>query len=149
MDGAEGCGPGEKGAKEFIAVGKVVLAVAPVQVVMDRHEGGEPESGVDHPADKGLGLGRAPGGGESYGPLDAKFLGQRAEPDNGKREGHFTAEGIDAKSDVVHWLGFTSRGLFEGVVGRPEREGIFEGLDIRPELLGFTNLDSERPKDKE
>ena len=88
--------------EELIAVGKGVPAAAPIEVVMRRHEGGEPESGVDHPADEGMGLGGGLATGLGYGRLDAKFLGQRAEPDNGECEGHFTAEGIDAMSQVVH-----------------------------------------------
>ena len=52
----EGRGPGEKGAQEFMAVGKGVLAAAPLQVAVGRHEGGEAEPGLGHPADKGMGL---------------------------------------------------------------------------------------------
>ena len=77
---------------------------------MDGHEGGEPESGFDHPSEEGMGIGRGPAVGEGYSPLETKFLGQRAEPDNGEFEGHFTAEGIDAGYQSVHWLGFTSQG---------------------------------------
>ena len=74
-----------------MAVGKVVLAAAPFQVAVGRHEGGEAESGLGHPADKGMGLGQGPGVADGPVPLGAKILGQRAEPDYGEREGHFAA----------------------------------------------------------
>ena len=74
---------------------------------MHRHEGGEPESGRDYAADKGVGIGQGPVFGEGYGPLEAKFLNQGAEPDNGDVESHFTAEGVDARSQVVHRREFT------------------------------------------
>ena len=105
FDEAEGCGPGEERPEESIAFGNGVSAAATVQIVMDSHEGGEPESGVDHPSDKGMGLGRGPAAGEGYGPLDAIFLGQPAEPDDSEFEGHLAAEGVDARSQGVHLSG--------------------------------------------
>ena len=81
-----------------MAAGKGVLAAAPLQVAVGRHEGGEAESGLGHPADKGMGLGQGPGAGEVRVPLVAKFLGQRAEPDYGEGAGHFAAQGVDATS---------------------------------------------------
>ena len=95
-----------------MAVGKGVLAAAPFQVAVGRHEGGEAESGLGHPADKGMGFGQGPGAGEGRVPLVAKIPGQRAEPDDGEGAGHFAAEGVDATSQVVHWLRFSLRGLF-------------------------------------
>ena len=76
-----------------MAAGKGVLAAAPLQVAVGRHEGGEAESGLGHPADKGMGFGQGPGVGEGPVPLGAKFLGQRPEPDDGKGAGHFTGVG--------------------------------------------------------
>ena len=75
---------------------------ASLQVAVGRHEGGEAESGLGHPADKemGLRLGLAAGGG--YGPPEAKFFGQGSEPNNGQWEGHFAAQGVDAISEMAH-----------------------------------------------
>ena len=85
-----------------MAVRKGVLAAAPFQIAVGRHEGGEAESGLGHPADKGMGLGQGPGVGEGRVPLGAKFLGQRSEPDDGEGAGHFAAQGVDATSQVFH-----------------------------------------------
>ena len=60
---------------------------------MDRHEGGEPETGGDHPLDKGMGFGLGLAVGASNQRLEATFLAQPAEPEDGKFEGHFSLEG--------------------------------------------------------
>ena len=39
--------------------------------------------------------------GYSYGPLEAEFLGQPAEPDDGNFAGIFAEEGIDATSETT------------------------------------------------
>ena len=75
---------------------------------MGRHEGGEPEAGLDHPADEGMRAGRGLPGGEGYGALDRMFLGQAAEAEDGELEGHPPAEGIDTMSEGVHMAGVTS-----------------------------------------
>ena len=77
------------------------MAAAPVQVMMGRHEGGEPESGVGQPQDKGMGIGRRMAVGDGYGPLEAKFAGQPAEPDDGHFAGIFAEEAIDATSETT------------------------------------------------
>ena len=68
---------------------------------MDSHEGGEPESGVGHSQDKGVGLGRRLAVGDGYSPFDAKFVGQPAEPDDGHFAGIFAEEGVDATSETT------------------------------------------------
>ena len=90
----EGAVPREKGLDHFVAFGKGVLAAATFQVFVDRHEGGEPESGVGHSQDKGVGIGRGLAVGDGYCPLGAEFLGQRAEPDYGHFLGVFAEEGL-------------------------------------------------------
>ena len=92
---------GEQGAEEFCAVGKGGLAAATFQVFMDGHEGSEPESGVDHAQDKGMGIGLGLTVGAGYGTFEAIFRGQPAEPDDGHFGGIFAKEGIDAASETT------------------------------------------------
>ena len=55
-------GPGDEGVEEVFAVGEGVVGAAPLQVFMDRHEGGEPEAGGGYPADERMGLREGVGG---------------------------------------------------------------------------------------
>ena len=49
-----------------------------------------------------MGIGRGLAVGDGYGPFEAEFVGQPAEPDNGQFEGQFPAEDIDAGSETIH-----------------------------------------------
>ena len=48
IDGDQGAVPREKGLDHFVLFGNGVFVAALFQVFMDRHEGGEPESGGGH-----------------------------------------------------------------------------------------------------
>ena len=89
LGGNEGATPREKGSNHFVAVGKGVLVAAPFQVFMDRHEGGETETGVGNSQDKGMRLGRGLPVSDGYGPLEAKLTGKPGDPDNGYFAGIF------------------------------------------------------------
>ena len=80
------------------------MAAAPFQVFVDRHEGGDPESGFGHSQKKGVGIGRWLSVGYGYGPLEAVFLGQPSEPDDGYFAGIFAEEGIDATSETTETI---------------------------------------------
>ncbi len=60
-----------------------LLAAAFLQVLVDRHEGGEPEAGLDYPKAEGTRLGQGFVVGEGNEPLEAKFSNQRAKPNDG------------------------------------------------------------------
>ena len=110
----------------FVAVGKGVLVAAPFQVFMDRHECGEPESGVGNAQDKGMGLGRGLAVGDGYGPLEAKFPGQPGEPDNGYFAGKSSEERIDAPSETSEFVHVGDHlGEFSLVSGGRRRLEIF------------------------
>ena len=96
-------GPGDEGVEEVFAVGEGVVGAAPLQVIMDRHEGGEPEAGGGYPADEGMGLWRGLAVGAGRRRLEAMLLGQQAEPEEGELRGQFPLEGADAGSEVMHW----------------------------------------------
>ena len=115
IDRDQGAVPREKGLDHFGAVGNVVLVAAPLQVFMDRHEGGEPESGVGYTQDKGMGLGRGLAVGYGYGPFEAVFLGQPAKPYDGHFLGIFAEEGIDATSETTE-TGHVGVHLLESLV---------------------------------
>ena len=104
IDRDQGAVPREKGLDRFVALGKGALAAAPFRVFMDRHEGGEPESGVGHPQDKGMGIGRWLSVTYGYGPFEAEFVGQPAEPEYGHFAGIFAEEGIDATSETTETI---------------------------------------------
>ena len=53
---------------------------------------------------KEMGLGRRLPVGHSYGPLEAVFVGQPAEPDDGHFLGIFAEEGIDATSEITETI---------------------------------------------
>ena len=91
-------GPRDEGVEEVFEVGEGVFGAAPLQVFMDRHEGGEPEAGGGYPADEGMGLGRGLAVGAGRGRLEAMLLGQLAEPEEGEFGGQFSLEGADAGS---------------------------------------------------
>ena len=91
-------GPRDEGVEEVFEVGEGVFGAAPLQVFMDRHEGGEPEAGGGYPADEGMGLGRRLAVGLGHGRLEAMLLGQPAEPEEGEFGGQFSLEGADAGS---------------------------------------------------
>ena len=48
-----------------------------------------------------MGIGRGLAVGDGYGPLEAKFAGQPAEPDDGHFAGIFAEEDIDATSETA------------------------------------------------
>ena len=112
-------GPGEEGPEEVFSVGEDVVVAAPLQVAMDRHEGGEPEAGGDHPVEEGGGirLGLTVAAGDQR--LKAKFPGQPAEPDGGEFEDHFPLEGADAGSQgaqgIYRWVHLVLSGVWLGV----------------------------------
>ena len=60
-----------------------------------------------------MGLGRGLTVGYRYGPFEAVFLGQPAEPDDGHFLGIFAEEGIDATSEITETIhvGFTALSL--------------------------------------
>ena len=99
--GADANMQGKQGTEELFAVGKGVLAAATSQVFMDGHEGSEPESGVDHAQDEGVGLRLRLAVGAGYGTFEAKFRGQPTKPEDGERDGQFSAEGIDATPETA------------------------------------------------
>ena len=103
-------GPGDEGLEEVFAVGEGVVGAAPLQVFMDRHEGGEPEAGGGYPADEGMGPGRGLAVGAGRRRLEAMLLGQPAEPEGGQFAGEFSLEGADAGSQGAQGIhmGFTS-----------------------------------------
>ena len=62
-----------------------------------------------------MGIGRWLVVGDSYGPLEAEFLGQLAEPDYGHFLGIFAEEGIDATSETTE-TGHVGVHLLESLV---------------------------------
>ena len=103
-------GPGDKGVEEVFAVGEGVVGAAPLQVFMDRHEGGEPEAVGSYPADEHMGPGRGLTVGSGLRRLEAMLLGQPAEPEGGQFAGEFSLEGADAGSQGAQGIhmGITS-----------------------------------------
>ena len=96
--------------EEVFAVGEGVVGAAPLQVFMDRHEGGEPEAGGGYPADERMGPGRGLAVGAGRGRLEAMLFGQPAEPEGGQFAGEFALEGADTGSQGAQGIhmGFTS-----------------------------------------
>ena len=90
--------------------GRELLERQPLQVFMDRHEGGEPEARRRLPADEGMGLRRGLAVGAGRRRLEAMLLGQPAEPEEGELGGQFSLEGADAGSQGAQGIhmGFTS-----------------------------------------
>ena len=105
-------GPGQQGAQEMLDSGNDVFGEAARQVSVGGHESGEAESGVGHPADEGMVIGGSPSVGDGDVPLEAKIVGQGPKADDGYFEGHFAAEGVNARPDLVHWLDSPLAGNF-------------------------------------
>ena len=103
-------GPGDEGTEEVFAVGEGAVGAAPLQVFMDRHEGGEPEAGGGYPPDERMGLGRGLAVGAGRRRLEAMLPGQPAEPEEGELGGQFSLEGADTGSQGAQGMhvGFTS-----------------------------------------
>ena len=94
--------PGEEGAKKMLDAGDDFLGEALLQVLVGGHESGEADFGA-YLADEGKVIGGGLAFGCCDGPFLAIFLGQGPKADDGYFEGHFAAEGVDARPDLVHW----------------------------------------------
>ena len=84
-------GPREEGTEEFVGVWRDTLIPAPVQVAMERPEGGELVPGGDDPLDKGVVIRRRAPVGEGDGPFEREVVGQAPNADDGIFKGHLTA----------------------------------------------------------
>ena len=78
------------------------FAAAFLQILVDLHEGREPDAGLDYPGTEGTGLGKGLTVGEGDEPLETKFFNQPAKPDDGQFPGHFSLDGADASSQFSH-----------------------------------------------
>jgi hypothetical protein len=105
----------------LVAVEFSVAAAALVQVPVGCRKGGKPEAGGAQLLDNRLGLRQGLAVGEGHIPLEADFLDQPAEPDEGEFENQFSTEGADAGSQGAqcsHLAAFISRSLFEEAAGQ-------------------------------
>ena len=75
--------PRDEGAQEFMVFDFDLFAAAFLQILVDLHEGGEPDAGLDYPGTEGTGLGQGFTVGEGDEPLETKFFDQPAKPDDG------------------------------------------------------------------
>ena len=66
-----------------------LFAAAFLQILVNFHERGQPESCLDHPEAERTGTGQGFIVGEGDEPLETKFFNQAAKPDDGQFLGHF------------------------------------------------------------
>ena len=104
--------PGDKGAQELMVFDLYLFAAAFLQVLVDLHEGGEPEAGLDYPGTEGTGLGQGFVVGEGDEPLETKFFDQPSKPDDGQFQGPFSFVGARMRDLIspilnIHLAAFT------------------------------------------
>ena len=75
--------------------GVCVATTAAVQEVTGGGKGGEPQTGLAHPLNEGMGIGRKFMVGRVNEPAMAVVVGHPAYPDKGQCENHFATEGVD------------------------------------------------------